>query len=202
MTTFFYRYNCFLCDYDICLSCKNIFEDQYDEGLTNVQNNNHNAGSAKPKNSDGSKVVCLKTLCERVSELERLKKVREKLVLVDTAINTETEKDRIAVENDDMMISVNGFALPGYETIPLIDVQSENEEVVEADKIRPKSQSVSHQFPLQENLLRKALSPRGKKVPLNGFDSPDIFHLRAPLVSWENFLTPAASHENILPAEN
>ena len=35
----------------------------------------------------------MKTLCERVSELERLRKVKEKLELVDTAINTETEKE-------------------------------------------------------------------------------------------------------------
>lgn len=28
-------------------------------------------------------------------------------------------------------------------------------------------------------------------------ESPDIFHLRAPLVSWENFLTPSLSDESL-----
>ena len=35
----------------------------------------------------------------------------------------------------------------------------------------------------------------------DGLDSPDIFHLRAPLVSWENFMTPATSKENMILIE-
>ena len=34
---------------------------------------------------------------------------------------------------------------------------------------------------------------------LDGF-SPDVFHLRAPLVSWEIFMTPAGSAETIFDA--
>ena len=148
-----------------------------------------------------ARVVCLKTLCERVSELQKLEKVKEKLELVDNDTENEEEMKKDKNENTLIRITGPGSILPGYENIPQIDVKTESEEFVKSDQIRPKSCSVSHQFPLPENLLMRGLSPRRKKPPIAGLDSPDIFHLRAPLVSWENFMTPATSKENMILIE-
>ena len=181
----------------MCIGCKNIFEEEYNEGLTNQV-------VTEQARSDGlARVVCLKTLCERVSELQKLEKVKEKLELVDNAISTENEEEMKKDKNENTLIRISGpgSILPGYENIPLIDVKTESEEFVKSDQIRPKSCSVSHQFPLPENLLMRGLSPRRKKPPIAGLDSPDIFHLRAPLVSWENFMTPATSKENMILIE-
>ena len=72
------------------------------------------------------------------------------------------------------------------DEIPLIDSQDEAEEksvVVDCLPERPKTvfktQKTMH---FTESVL----------------DSPDIFHLRAPLVSCENILTPSMSQENII----
>ena len=72
-------------------------------------------------------MVCLKTLCERVSELERLKKVREKLVLVDTAINTETQKDHIEDEHDSNHC-VEGNQSPHWREMTILVNNHEDEE--------------------------------------------------------------------------
>ena len=73
------------------------------------------------------------------------------------------------------------------DDIPLIDSQGHIEEIPV----------------IVENMLEKqrlALKPQSLRYTGSraGLDSPDIFHLRAPLVSCENILTPSMSQENIL----
>ena len=197
---YIFRYNCFLCDYDVCIGCKDILEEKYNADMDTLERN----GVQVVKNikREMSKVVCLKTLCERVSELEKLKQVKEKLELVNTAINTVNDSiDKN--ENTDITMNVPGSKLLlSYETIPLIDVQADAEEVPEPAQMRPKSCSVSNLFPTPEHLLVRGISCLRKDVSANVLDSPDIFHLRAPLVSWENFMTPATSDEKMVQSEN
>ena len=69
--------------------------------------------------------------------------------------------------------------------IPLIDSQAEPEEIpvfMENTTERPKI----------------IIQPGNMCFDRSGSNSPDIFHLRAPLVSCENLLTPAMSQENII----
>ena len=156
---------------------------------------------AEQARADGlARVVCLKTLCDRVSELQKLEKVKEKLELVDTAMSTDKEEEMKKDKNENTLLSITGpgSILPGYENIPLIDGKTEAEELNNSHQIRSKSCSVSHQSPLPENLLMRGLR---KKPQMSGLDSPDIFHLRAPLVSWENFMTLATSQDSMSESE-
>ena len=78
-----------------------------------------------------------------------------------------------------------GSILTENDDIPLIDSQSEMEDIPVVDvkmKERP-------------TLFEKAQNIHFKPSVL---DSPDIFHLRAPLVSCENLLTPAISTDMLL----
>ena len=71
------------------------------------------------------------------------------------------------------------------DDIPLIDSQAEPEEIpvfMENITERPKINIQSGNICFDRS----------------GSSSPDIFHLRAPLVSCENLLTPAMSQENII----
>ena len=182
------RYNCFVCDYDICIDCKNIFEKEYN--ITNARKfeNCNNKTGEDQKNGSIQKIVCLKTLCERVSEL----KSKKPLDLVDTAINTDNvEKPKID-KNENTVISIDGPSsiLLGYESIPLIDVQ--------VDPENPKKTQTPNKAAFSEMLHRKVFETCRKiqNPPARGFDSPDIFHLRAPLVSCENIMTPSSSKES------
>ena len=82
--------------------------------------------------------------------------------------NAKSRQGSILIENDD---------------IPLIDSQSEDISVVDyKKKERPT---------LFENPQKLHFKP-------SVWDSPDIFHLRAPHVSCENLLTPAISTDMLL----
>ena len=192
------RYNCFICDYDICIGCKNIFEEEYNEGLKNLQiNSTKDYDTSEVQKSALGRVVCLKTLCERVEEMQNQQCIKEKLQLVDTAINTENSKQEQKDKNENTMISINGpeSILLGYESIPLIDVNVDPD--VSPKPERPKKRSMSNQLPFTDSVVRRGLNGLRKDSRLAGLDSPDVFHLRAPLVSWENFLTPASSRDTI-----
>merc|ERR1711892_507972 len=47
----------------------------------------------------------------------------------------------------------------------------------------------------------QVLSTSLPSKPISSF-SPDVFHIRAPLVSWENFTTPAGSVETVFGSSN
>ena len=70
-----FRYSCFYCDFDLCLDCKNVWEER---------NNSRRAKAEKRLRNrvgkiDVTHVVCLKTLCDKVAQIEHSKKLRLKL---------------------------------------------------------------------------------------------------------------------------
>ena len=94
------------------------------------------------------------------------------------AIKDENENTRKVAGNEASTLLYN-------DDIPLIDSQPESDDMptfIEKMKARP-------------NMLIGA-----QKMHFNPsvLESPDIFHLRAPIVSCENLLTPAISKELLL----
>ena len=85
------------------------------------------------------------------------------------------EKNKVKDENE----NTTGEDKENEDDIPLIDSQPDLEENVD-DK--------------PGVLVR----PHNIHFTNSGLDSPDIFHLRAPLVSCENILTPAISTDFLL----
>ena len=83
---------------------------------------------------------------------------------------------------------MTSLTLACTDDIPLIDDNQSMDEVsVMVEKMktsRPKFLAGSH--------------PSGYYFNPLGLDSPDVFHLRAPLVSCENILTPGISTELLL----
>eukprot|EP00092_Neocalanus_flemingeri_P009409 GFUD01010123.1.p1 GENE.GFUD01010123.1~~GFUD01010123.1.p1 ORF type:complete len:235 (-),score=60.06 GFUD01010123.1:4-708(-) len=132
------RYNCFLCDYDLCRGCVKAMES---DCVINIEEN-PTFDKTAPDKGEGY--------------MDENRKVAE------------GRKGSILLENDD---------------IPLIDSQSESEDFQElAEKTRPKY----------------LVQTRNMRFNPSVLDSPDIFHLRAPLVSCENILTPTISLEMLL----
>ena len=68
---------------------------------------------------------------------------------------------------------------------------------VETPHANSKSRSFNLKDPPQPTSLLSRLRLDGESLSSMSA-SPDIFHLRAPLVSWENFLTPSLSEESTL----
>ena len=68
---------------------------------------------------------------------------------------------------------------------------------VETPHANSKSCSFNLKDPPQPTSLLSRLRLDGESLSSMSA-SPDIFHLRAPLVSWENFLTPSLSEESTL----
>jgi alanine-alpha-ketoisovalerate/valine-pyruvate aminotransferase len=92
--------------------------------------------------------------------------------------------DKKEVCKDENMNSHTGNLLKD-DDIPLIDSQAEPEEIpVVIQNTKPKPMIV--------------IKPGNMYFNPSVLNSPDIFHLRAPLVSCENLLTPAMSQENII----
>ena len=133
-----FRYNCFLCDYDLCKECVKAKESE----ATSKANN----GKEEEQDDDHIDEETISQLSEIKFKIDSIK------------------------DNDD-------------DDIPLIDSQGDNEEipVIVDDLSKKPSIDIKHYG--------------GDR---DGLDSPDIFHLRAPLVSCENILTPSMSQENIL----
>ena len=98
--------------------------------------------------------------------------------------NVEEEVAKDENENSNK-VRANSILLEN-DDIPLIDSEPESEEMptlIEKIKTRP-------------NILVGAQNVHF--TPRLRLDSPDIFHLRAPLVSCENILTTAISRETLL----
>ena len=95
---------------------------------------------------------------------------------VDPSVGDEEEdKDESKDENENSTTK----AKENDDDIPLIDSQPEVDENTEE---KP----------------GKLVRPHNIHFTNSGLDSPDIFHLRAPLVSCENILTPAISTDWLL----
>ena len=95
-----FRYSCFYCDFDLCLDCKNVWEER---------NNSRRAKAEKRLRNrvgkiDVTQVVCLKTLCDKVAQIEHSKKLRLKLKVnvwinrVDFSVAKATLQSQISVQ--------------------------------------------------------------------------------------------------------
>ena len=95
-----FRYSCFYCDFDLCLDCKNVWEER---------NNSRRAKAEKRLRNrvgkiDVTHVVCLKTLCDKVAQIEHSKKLRLKLKVnvwinrVDFSVAKATLQSQISVQ--------------------------------------------------------------------------------------------------------
>jgi len=159
------RFNCFVCDYDLCKDCA------------------------------------------KVKEAEN-----EQVIMTDVIVKNDVKGD--AKEVNDMKEDVNQNKTVGNglqdDNIPLIDVQSSYEDIPSAETSarRPTVSSVVAPRTTKGDGRQRSVASLGTgppDLPLNNglmaktnglIDSPDIFNLRAPLVSCEN-LTPATSHETL-----
>ena len=74
--SFFCRYSCFYCDFDLCLECKNIWEERRQYRRQKAEKKLRKRGSKL----DVANVVCLKTLCDKVAQLEQLKHLKVKQI--------------------------------------------------------------------------------------------------------------------------
>ena len=122
---------------------------------------------------------CLKSMCDRVKE-----KVAEK-----TKQKPQTSFDS------------HSSTLLGKEDFPLIDEVTPVEERGASylwkspcleESTKPSRGSVVTYIPHSPPTISTSLPTK----PLSCL-SPDVFHLRAPLVPWENFMTPAGSVETV-----
>ena len=101
-----------------------------------------------------------------------------------TDAETERQLSDAEKELEERMMSM----LDNDSVIPLIDSNGyQGLPESETDEIRQRPKSVSVRLTDRK--------PRSFKALKKARDSPDVFNLRAPLVSCENFLTPANSKE-------
>ena len=140
----------------------------------------------KQKENSRQLVSCLKSMCDRVKEKVAEESKQKKQASFDSYTSIMLDTDHI----------------------PLIDESSSTEDVTDLTPVsytRPVSYSGDHNRSIPPH-RRSVVScnPQPHQVlntilPQKQLDglSPDVFHLRAPLVSWENFMTPAGSAENI-----
>ena len=201
-----------------------------------------------------SSVVCLKTLCDKVAQIERDNQREEaERKKVSVGVNTdsteeeEEEEEEVEREEEDSSecptLVERLHDLSPLEPVPQepqetglhqVDVHLPNGDL--SDSESPASPASDEKFIKQHKKSRNLLIDQIKQ--LNGVEvetphanskscsfnlkdppqptsllsrlrldgeslssmsaSPDIFHLRAPLVSWENFLTPSLSEESTL----
>ena len=94
-----YRYNCFVCDFDICIDCKTVLEKRSQLRRARTQRDLQ-SGMGKVEVSD---VVCLKTLCDKVAQIELARKRRlAHRKKVSVGVNTDnTEDGRLLVEEEE-----------------------------------------------------------------------------------------------------
>ena len=135
-------------------------------------------------------VIGLRNLCD---------KVKEKVAA------EETKKKK--QESFDSCKSI----LMDTDDIPLIDDFGKTEDTISnRNSLRMRSESCSEQKAILKVPCRRSVvscntqpfqvpQPSLPKKNSPALLSPDVFHLRAPLVSWENFMTPTASVETLAP---
>ena len=193
-----------------------------------------------------SSVVCLKTLCDKVAQIEldnqREEAERKK---VSVGVNTESAEDDSSecptlVERDRVLDLTPTEPEPQElpEDVSQVEVYQVDVHLPNGDWSEEECSSpgIDEKFVKQHKKSRNLLIDQIKQ--LNGVEappassskscslnlkdqptsllsrlrldgeslssmsaSPDIFHLRAPLVSWENFLTPSLSEEESTLAE-
>ena len=211
-----------MCDFDICLECKNVLEKRSQVRRAKIQR----ALVGRAGRVEVSDVVCLKSLCDKVAQIQLAKKRPEKrtvsvgvntersegnssqclaVVKTETETETETETDEdlpATHEESAGRNTVEVHLLPnGHCAAPDSDKKYENPLIDQIRKLhgeetgRSNSYSCSVSFKDPPSLLSRLRLTGSSLTSMSA--SPDIFHLRAPLVSWENFMTPSVSDETL-----
>ena len=232
-----------MCDFDICIECKTVLEVRRQTRRART----HRSLLWRNRRVSVSSVVCLKTLCDKVAQIEldnqREEAERKK---VSVGVNTDSAED----DSSECPTLVERETVLELELTPTepqepqeLRVDDSQTEVYQVDVHLPNgdwsgeecpSPASDEKFIKQHKKSRNLLIDQIKQ--LNGLEaeaphasstscslnlkdqptsllsrlrldgeslssmsaSPDIFHLRAPLVSWENFLTPSLSEESTL----
>ena len=121
-------------------------------------------------------------------EREEVIKIKENPTFdidIDKPLDNIVDGKKDVNENSTTVKVREGSILLENDDIPLIDSEPESEDMpslIEKIKQRPKILVGAQNLYFTPSVL----------------DSPDIFHLRAPLVSCENILTPAISKDILL----
>ena len=232
------RYNCFVCDVDICLECTTVLERRR---LTK-RARTHRSLLWRNRRVSVTSVVCLKTLCDKVAQIEldnQRQEVERRKVSV--GVNTTDSEEDVSSEcptlvERETVLEAATPTEPEPEELAVCESQAEvyhvdvhlptgdwssparGEKVVQQhrkprttliDQIKllngvetpPQATSNSCSLNLKDQPQPTSLLSR---LRLDGESlssmsaSPDIFHLRAPLVSWENFLTPSLTEDSTL----
>lgn len=179
------RYSCFYCDFDLCLDCKNVWEER---------NNSRRAKAEKRLRNrvgkiDVTHVVCLKTLCDKVAQIEHSKKLRLKLKkCVSVGINTESAS---STENDSSESATIVPATSEHETLDLTPTDPETNnilnEIIESDLNQDEEGNISRNshFHKVEELQVEVHIPNGNiskselnllnidTMAINGIDSSE-----------------------------
>ena len=233
-----------MCDFDICIECKTVLEVRRETKRART----HRSLLWRNRRVSVSSVVCLKTLCDKVAQIEldnqREEAERQK---VSVGVNTDSPEEEDSSECPTLVVEqvlelsptqVEPQVEPQAREVYEVDVHLPNGDWSDQESSSPVSPSSEEKFIKQHKKSRNLLIDQIKQ--LNGLEveaethhasskscslnlkdpphptsllsrlrldgeslssmsaSPDIFHLRAPLVSWENFLTPSLSEESTL----
>lgn len=163
------RWSCFLCDYNVCKLCVQMIETE----------------RMKRKESSRQLVSCLKNMCDRVKE--RVNEDTSKQASFDSFTSIMLDTDDIPLIDDQASAEDN----PTHLKLPEIQAESFSEAPNPPD--RRSVVSNTQNSDQSQNLI---ISTNLPKKPSEF--SPDVFQLRAPLGSWENFMTPATSLETVV----
>eukprot|EP00090_Calanus_glacialis_P021502 TRINITY_DN33161_c0_g1_i1.p1 TRINITY_DN33161_c0_g1~~TRINITY_DN33161_c0_g1_i1.p1 ORF type:complete len:276 (-),score=67.10 TRINITY_DN33161_c0_g1_i1:19-846(-) len=162
------RFTCYLCDYNLCKQCVQRMDNE----------------RIKQKENSRQLVSCLKSMCDRVKEKVAEESKQKKQASFDSYTSIMLDTDHI----------------------PLIDESIEDDtDLSPVSCKQPVSYSEDHNTsiaPHRRSVVSCNIQPYqvlNTSLPQKQPDglSPDVFHIRAPLVSWENFMTPAGSAETI-----
>ena len=69
---YFPRYSCFVCDFDLCLECKTVWEER--QAAKRAKAERRLRRNPRLSRAEVSNVVCLKTLCDTVAQIENARK--------------------------------------------------------------------------------------------------------------------------------
>jgi len=137
---------------------------------------------------------CSETLNRSRDEIEASTDTTNDDVLENNGIHSDIEADKthqsknLELEASEVDIEDNFIAFSELDDIPLID---DNQSIDEVSSLVEKIKTGRPKF-LSGN------TPSGLYFNPMGLDSPDVFKLRAPIVSCENILTPGISSDQLL----
>jgi len=164
------RFSCYLCDYNLCKLCVQWMDKE----------------RMKQKENSRQLVSCLKSMCDRVKEKVAEESKQKKQASFDSYTSIMLDTDHIPLIDECVSPEDDTDLTPVSCTRPVSYSEDHDR------SIPPNRRSIVSCNPQPYQVLNTSL-PHKQLDSL----SPDVFHLRAPLVSWENFMTPAGSAETI-----